>query len=552
MKDTFNTLLQQFTAASSGAKGALVAVVLGLMAATGAAVHYSSQPHYTTLLSGLDDNEAARVGEALASANVDWRQSQPPGPFVIYVDDAQRTAALNAIASAGAMKPTSTGILTETGGLATLLLGSQEREQIMRKRVWEEMERMLELQDFVIDAKVQTLVPEARVFGRQPELSASVTLVTRGGQELTRSQAKTIARLVHFGLGVSEQNLMIADDAGTSVYDGRDLANGGGGADDWLSATEEADRRLESKASNVLDDILGAGVARVSVKSEWDFTTSRTIADTAAADEPQLLSESTTKTADPRFSNQNTNGGGIAGTGSNLSTPNQFGVDSQGVQDVRTDGSAGTTEPALAESSQQNRVYAPSRQLTATEQRTPKLERLSVALFIDGEVDANNVPAIEEAVKATVGFDPQRGDEFKVAQLPFAKKPESEESTAAQEEAQELPPIVDMLLDRGVEIVLAVVFLFMLMKSARGASKARKAREREIIEAREAELEAQNAEAERRAREVEEERERERAMAEDPEHQSRRRVSDLVGEEPEKVADLLTAWVREDRGVGAR
>lgn len=553
MKEAINTLLQQFAAASTGAKTALVGVVLGLMAATGVAVHYSTQPHYSMLLSGLDDTEAARVGEALAGADVEWRTSQPPGPFVIYVDEAQRTAALNAIASAGAMKPTSTGILTETGGLATLLLGSQEREQIMRKRVWEEMERMLELQDFVLDAKVQTLVPEARVFGRQPDLSASVTLVTRGGEVLTRSQAKTIARLVHFGLGVSEENLMIADDSGQSVYDGRDLANGNGAANDWLSVTEEADRRLEGKASSVLEDILGEGLARVSVKSEWDFTTSRTLADTAAPEDPQLLSEITTKTSDPRFSNQNALGGGVAGTSSNLNSAGEFGVNSQGVVDATSTRSGGAnTEPAVAETSQQNRVYAPSRQLRATEQRTPRLDRLSVALFIDGKIDAVSVPAIEEAVKATVGFDAERGDEFRVAQLPFAKKPEGEDADATSDESETLPHIVEMLLERGVEVVLATVFLFMLFRSARGASKARKQREREFLEKREAELQAQTERAEQRARAAEEEENRKREIEEDPAHQSKRRVSDLVGEEPEKVADLLTAWVREDRGVGAR
>jgi|GEM_PF-842339 len=545
MKDSFNAVWQQFLAASAGAKAALGAIVVGAVAAAFVAVHFAGQPHYTMLLSGLDDAEAARVGEALAVANVEWRTSQPPGPFVIYVDDAQRTVALNAVAAAGALKPTSNGILTETGGLSTLLLGSQEREQIMRKRVWEEMERMLELQDFIVDAKVQTMVPEARVFGRQPELSGSVTLVTRGGEKLTRSQARTVARLVHFGLGVSEENLVIADDSGSSVYDGGELSTGASVAEDWLATTEEADRRLEAKAGSVLTDILGAGVARVSVKSEWDFTTSRTLADVPG--QGQVVRESTTKTADPRFSNS-TGAGGIAGTGGNL-PPDRFGTTNQGVPDLTTGraSSSGSSEPALAETSQTEKQYTPSRTLTSSEQRTPQLERLSVALFLDGSIDAASVPVIEEAVKATVGFNAQRGDEFKVAQLPFVK-PEGAEGGAAVEESAGLPPIVTMLLDRGVEIVLAIIFFFMLVKNARGASKARKQRE----EALEAQQQAQAEEAERRAKEAEEEAQRQRERAEDPVNLSRRRVTDLVDEEPDKVADLLTAWVREDRSVVAK
>lgn len=551
MKNSFNALWQQFTAASAGAKAALGAIVVGAIVAAFVAVQYAGQPHYTMLLSGLDDAEAARVGEALAGASVEWRSSQPPGPFVIYVDESQRTLALNAVATAGALKPTSNGILTETGGLSTLLLGSQEREQIMRKRVWEEMERMLELQDFIVDAKVQTMVPEARVFGRQPELSGSVTLVTRGGQKLSRGQARTVARLVHFGLGVSEQNLVIADDRGESLHDGSDLSSGSSMAEDWLASTEEADRRLEEKASGVLTDILGAGVARVSVKSDWDFTTSRTLADVPG--QGQVISESTTKTADPKFSG-NGGLGGPAGVSGNL-PPDNFGVSNQGVIDTTT-GQApagGSSEPALAETSQSEKLYAPSRTLTSSEQRTPQLERLSVALFLDGSIDAASVPVIEDAVKATVGFDAERGDEFKVAQLPFVK-PEGEAAGAAggAEEATGLPPVVAMLLDRGIEVALALVFFFMLVKNARGASKARKQREKELADAREAELVAEAEEAERRKEEAEAEAQRLRELEEDPVHQSKRRVTDLVDEEPDKVADLLTAWVREDRGVGAK
>ncbi|QDU86489.1 Flagellar M-ring protein [Planctomycetes bacterium Pla163] len=553
MKNALATIWEQISSMSAAARATVLTVVLGVAVAAGVAVHFASQPHYVMLVSGLDDTTAARVGEALAGANVEWRSSQPPGPFVIYVDESQKTMALNAVASAGAMKPMSGGILTDPGGLSSLLLGSQEREQIMRKRIWEEMQRMLELLDFVVAAKVQTLVPEARVFGRQPALTASVTLVTDGGLDLTREQARTVARLVRFGLGIEEQNLVIADDSGKSIYDGNDLS-GRDGADDWLAAGESSDRRLEAKAVSILEDILGPGLARVAVRSEWDFSTSRTLADTAGPEAAQLVSERSTTTTDPRFSNDLGVGGGVAGSSGNLNNPSEgFGTNSQGVVDARSPQNvASSSEPAIAKTSQQDKRYVPSRTLRATEQRTPKLERLSIALYLDASLDANSVAAIQETVKATVGFSQERGDLFQIAQIPFLKSDGADGVEGSSEAPAKLDPLMELLIDRGVEIVLAVVFMFLILKSARGASKSRKQRERELAAIREREAAEREAEAEQRKQDAELEAQRLRDLEEDPIHQSRRRVSDLVGEEPDKVADLLTAWVRDERGVGVK
>lgn len=553
MKNAIATIWEQLSSMSAAARATVLTVVVGVAVAAGVAVHFASQPHYVMLMSGIDDTTAARIGEALAGADVEWRSSQPPGPFVIYVDQSQKTVALNAIASAGAMKPMSGGILTDSGGLSSLLLGSQEREQIMRKRIWEEMQRMLELLDFVVAAKVQTLVPEARVFGRQPAITASVTLVTDGGLDLTREQARTVARLVRFGLGIEEQNLVIADDSGKSIYDGNDLS-GREGAGDWLAASESSDRRLEAKAVSILEDILGPGLARVAVRSEWDFSTSRTLADTAGPEAGQLVSERSTTTTDPRFSNDLGVGGGVAGSSGNLNNPGEgFGTNSQGVLDARSaTGAAKSSEPAIAKTSQEDKRYVPSRTLRATEQRTPKLERLSIALFLDASLDASSVAAIQETVKATVGFSLERGDEFQVAQVPFVKTEAVEGAEEASETPTPLSPWLELLIDRGLEIVLAVVFLFLILKSARGASKSRKQRERELSEARDREAAERLEETERRNQESALETQRLRDLEEDPFHQSRRRVKDLVGEEPDKVADLLTAWVRDERGVGIK
>ncbi|MEZ5977610.1 MAG: flagellar M-ring protein FliF C-terminal domain-containing protein [Planctomycetota bacterium] len=556
MKNALVNLLEQLKKTSLGAKVTSVGVLALVAVLSVVAIVWSSQPHYTTLLTGLDDSEIASVGEALAGAGVKWKATQPPGPFVVYVDESQMASARNAVFAAGALKGHSGGILTESSGLSTLLLGSQEREQIMHKRVWEEMEQMLELQEFIVDAKVQTRIPDRRVYGRQPELSASVTLVTRGGRELTRTQARTVARLVRFGLGVEEENLVIADDLGKSVFDGHDLASGTGMADDWIASAEDADHRLELKATELLDDILGDGLARVTIRSDWDFTRSTTIADTTDATGAAVVSEKERTSTDPRFGNSSV--GGAAGTASNLSQ----GTSSQSAFEKTNAGPVAAVEPPVAKQSEKERVLQPSRTLRSTEQRAPLLERLSVALYIDASIDASVIPSIEEAVKASVGFSDARKDEFRTAHIAFAKPELAPDGTPiAPEGGTSLPPIVEKLLDRAIEIVLGIVFLFMTLRSFRGASKARKERERALSEASERRAVGPDGEPQRsvvvRTNEKGEtvtvviDGDNEEIVPEDPLVTNRRRVSSLVGEEPDKVGDLLTAWVRDSRRISS-
>jgi flagellar biosynthesis/type III secretory pathway M-ring protein FliF/YscJ len=283
------------------------------------------------------------------------------------------------------------------------------------------------------------------------------------------------------------------------------------------------------------------------VRSEWDFTTSTTLADTATSSPGALLSERVTSTTDPRFAGDPVVGG-AAGSAGNLNTANNsFAAPDQSSVDVRSAGKQqASAEPALSKASEQERVYAPSRTLTTTEQRTPKLSRMSVALYIDSSVSGSAKTALENAVKATVGFSTTRGDEFQFAQLSFAK-PEAVEGEAAETKSEGLPPIVALALDRGVEIVLGIAFTFFLLRAWRGSAKARKQREAQLAELREQELAERKIRNERLAAQAQARVEE----ADSPLTQARPRVAALVGEEPDKVGELLSAWVRDARKVSA-
>src|SRR5262245_8555927 len=182
---------------------------------------------------------------------------------------------------AGALDKPLEGILA-TDGVASVFSSAEERAQGVRKREWQEMEKMLEELDFVSGARVRTsAVPTSPLSGAAAaEGTASVTLRLTGQVELTPAQSETIANLVGRGLGIDKSRLVISDQAGRSLYDGEQRGSEGTEVADLLAHQVEHDRRLAREATAVLEQILGPNKARVSVTSEWDYAQSTLRKDT--------------------------------------------------------------------------------------------------------------------------------------------------------------------------------------------------------------------------------------------------------------------------------
>jgi flagellar biosynthesis/type III secretory pathway M-ring protein FliF/YscJ len=518
-------LLAKLQNASLFAKLATAAVAVLLVGLLGTGFFLAKQPDWEVLTAELDDSQFARVGEALAGAEVRWRASSPPRPFVVYVDRKDRAKAFNAIMLAGALRDAERGILTENAsGMGSVFMYSKEREQLTKKREWQDMESMLAYQDFIREARVRTSSPGRDRLGRELPASASVTLILERGQELTRAQARTVADLIRLGLGIEPQNLVVSDQSGKSLFDGSDVENGRREAEEWAEQAEEEDRRLEQRANQVLSEILGPGLARVTVRSDWDLAQSTTLADQTDSQGKTLLSESKKTAQTPVFGPAQT--GGAAGTASNLADPNEFGVDDQSIIDVTAPGGSNVvlSEPAIGKTSEEQRTYAPGRVVSETVRRAPERRRMSVSLWLDESLTQKRA-TLETAVKATVGFDPKRDDQFESALVPFSKVDDQAASGAADPADKAPAPWLELLLTRGVELLSAAVFLIVLVSTLRRSKRSQK------------DLLAPKAPP-GGAPEIKEE------TPVDPELLALEKVRSLLEKEPEKVGELLTAWAR--------
>lgn len=510
MNELFKQLLAALKGTSAGTKAIAAVVALGMAGVLGLAGVLVNRPHLEIAFSGLADHEVAKVNRALSEAGIGFEVSQPPGPYVVFVDRSERTSAYMAVYGAGALDKPLKGILSDAG-VASVFNSAEERAQSVRKREWEEMEKMLEELDFVVSARVRTSPGGgSSLGGDEISPSASVTLRLAGNADLTRPQATTVANLVSRGLGVEKRFLTVSDQTGLAVFDGDSQSDDGVDVKDLLQHQTDYDRRLSTQATQILGDILGANKARVSVSSEWDYaqtTTSKEMTEKGA-----IVQE--TKTSQERPLGSSSAASNAVGLSANVLAPN---AENPGAQPV-------AAEPLVEKSSEERKDYEPSRSKEERVRLTPELKRLSVALFLDESIDPLQKEALETAIKASVGYDAAR-DAFSSVVLAFAVPPATEEAEGeAVVEPTKPSPMMEMLLQRGVEIASALVFLVLLAKSLKGPKKGV-----EVAAGGEGGTGETTA-----------------AAAVDPELLARAQIDELLRSDPSKVGEILSRWAREE------
>ncbi len=502
-------LLEQLRGAGTGSKVIAGLVLVAVVAIASTAAVVARKPHFELLYGELSSSESARVQKALADAGIPFESSSPPAPFSVFVDRGARYKALHAAAIAGALERPSGGILPEDGGFSTVFMSAGEREQVTMKRQWQEMELMLQELDFVAKAKVTTTGGERRSFGPDHPKTGSVMLQLRTPKTLSRAQASTVANLVRFGLGIEPANLNISDQSGNSLFDGSELDDNGVEAGDWLEQKRLFEREMAERANEVLTSVLGPNKARVSVSSSWNNDLNTTVSEVADPKAKVILSETTSSSSSPQGESSV---GGPAGVGSNTGA---FGVDQAGFPE---EPAAARSPAPVAKTESGAREYWTPRETKRTVSLTPRLERLSVSLFLDESL-AGQEAKLEQNVKAAVGFDEARADVFSTVLLPLYVPPVDDAAAEPVEEPSAPSPLLRMLLERGVEILSALAFLFLLFKTLKGAKA------------------APSAEAAGRAQDSDDV----------LELLAQAQIEELVKSDPARVGAILSAWAAEEK-----
>jgi len=517
MKSLLDNLTSIIAGTSHSVRVTIGIALLAMLGAAGYSGYRASNPHFEMLYGDLDTNTASKMGAALAAAGVRFQISQPPGPHALYVEAGSEYLAQNAIALSGASESSPTGIITSSEG-SSVFDGANERYQKSMKREWEEMENQLRLLRFVSTARVTTSIPDRSPFRRDKSQTVAVTLVLQGNSDLSKRQAMTVAKLVRFRFDVPRENVIISDQFGNSVYDGDEQA-GMGGPMDVQESRARFERELQNKANTILDKVLGEGAAYVVVNSEWSYEQKETVRESYDPKATVEVSKDTEKTTTPvgaggeaaRPIAGNAIGGPV-GTAGNLASE---------AQPAAAKPVASATSEATTKSERTKTIVGKETEHLLS--HLPILQRISVSLFLDESL-ADRKEDLVASVQAAVGFVEGRDTFAAPFVMPFASLDRDEEGNIVRPEPPALPEepsaMFGLVLKHGIEVIAALGFLFVLMKALKGGDPAK---EKGVDTTSSEEL-----------NEVELER---LAIAQ---------VEELVRSEPERVAEILSAWALED------
>ncbi len=347
-----------------------------------------------------------------------------------------------------------------------------------------ELGRTIASIDGISKARVHLVLPKRELFSRnQRKPSASVVLDlsrNRPPKEKIDAVRSLVASAVpELQIG----NISVIDNKGQLLARGDD---GGGGGDNYLiggSAPDELRSAYEAKLAQELQElvesVVGFGNARVEVRAEMDF--SQTVIDEEIYDPDGQVLKSSQEINENSENTDNRNQGRITVEnnlpGGNL--PEQDG---------------GSTVRSVSSRSEIINNYEISRQKVVRTIHPGQVERLSVAVLVDGTYtgeDANReyspraaeeLEQIQRLVRSAIGYDGiVRQDNVEVVNLQFAQ--EELYNLVADDkilgvEVGRIERIVELVI---LSIVALVIFLLVLRPLVLRAIRNRETRDVEIL-----------------------------------------------------------------------
>jgi flagellar M-ring protein FliF len=419
----------------------IVGVVVSLALVIGF-VSWSQQTSYGVLFSNLQSQDASAIVAKLKADKIPYQLGSNGTVILVptsMVDDTR-------LMLAGENLPNQGTVGFEIFDSVNPLSLTDFMQQVDYQRALQgELTRTIEQINGVNAAWVSIVLPQSSLYtSTQQDPTASIELQLNPGVTLDPGQVKAIMHLTASSVqGMKPENVTVVDTNGDNLSDAVNatLANGVSAATygSALDVEHTYEATLGQQAQSMVDDVLGPGkaVVRVNATLNWD----------------QLQQDSTTysPTQNP-VGNQTTNNitsngsgssvGGVPGSGSNLvPTPT---------------GTAGTGGNTYTQS-QSSTVYDVSQTVAHLTKAPGSVQRLTVAVFLDGQYPPATVAAIQTAVANAMGLNTTRGDLIAVNAIPFNHSTDqaAQNALAAQQRQNQVE-----LLIRGLALALVAAALF--------------------------------------------------------------------------------------------
>jgi len=432
--------------------GFALAVLVGLLTFSMS----TSKLQYKVLYSGLTEEDAAAVVAQLQEERKPYQLSE--NGRAILVPAAQVYEVRLALAGQGL--PRGGGVGFEIFDKTNFGTTDYVQRLNYQRALQGELARTIRRFDQVAEARVHIATPRESVFiedAKPP--SASISVQLKGREKLAKDQIQSVVNLVASAVpGLTPENITLVDTTGRLLY------RKPGEAEGMLSASQlEYQLKIESamrqKVESMLEEVVGVGRAMVRVTAEMDFTRVNYTEENFDPESKVARSEQQSEEQDSRAGDQPA---GIPGVKGELATFAESGETT----------AAGST----AKRTNVTRNYEINKTTRQVQQPVGVVKRLSVAAMVDGiyekGVDKDGKASqtykvrapeemqyFEKLVKNAIGYSEERADQVEVINMAFAQAPEIEAAPQALDKWRDLlerltMPLMYLVVAFGVLLFL--------------------------------------------------------------------------------------------------
>jgi flagellar M-ring protein FliF len=425
---------------------ALIGVtVLGLI---GASAYYLSRPQLGVLYTGLESNEAARIGAVLKDSGIAFDVNAEGN--TVFVAHSQTSNARMLLAEKGLPHSASAGyeLFNELGSLGL----TSFMQEVTRVRAMEgELARTIQGLKGVTSSRVHIVLPERGSFRREQQ-PPTASVIIRTETPSDASMAEAIRLLVAGAVpGLGVEHVTVLDTEGTVLASGDDASSGPGTKSNRLEQTVK--KNIQDNIRRALAPYLGPDNFQISVATQLNTDRSKT---QQTVFDPESRVERSIRTIKENANSQNKSAQEPTTVEQNLPE-----------ETISADGGDQASEENQRREDLTN--YEISSKTTETVSDGYSINRMSIALILNrariveslGEnptteaIDAR-VTEIRELAASAAGFNEQRGDKIQVSAVEFS---------ADFRNMEPVPPLTfaDALLRQFGTVVNALAILVVAM-----------------------------------------------------------------------------------------
>lgn len=473
--------------------------------------------NYQYAFTNLNPDDGAAAAQQLTAAGI--RHRLEAGGNALSVPAEKVYEARMLLASLGIPKAGGVGFeLFDKGDIGV----SEFTQRVnLRRAIEGELSRTIGALTEVRSARVHVTLAEKGLYRDEDRpASASVVINLHPGRALGDAQLSGIRHLVSSAVpGLGSKEVTVVDGRGTVLSTNEGWGNSVGGPARQI----EAD--LERRIISLLEPAVGAGSVVARVSATLDTSEVSTSTETYDPDGSVVKNERRITQSALRDGPEARGLAGAAG--------NQPGNPAAGPNNRRGE----------SNSEDETRSFELSRTVTKSVSRAPRIERLSVAILLDGvdglPRDDAEVARLGALAQKAVGLDPGRGDQFEITSVAFAGGRSAEADVPV-----EAPALFASLPGEAMPLaLLAVAALAVAIGVAAAIRALRRGRTKHKPTGALEALRTDTAAALAQASEIPFEAP---AALADPAIAVRDRARELAALDPARAAHLLRAWLAAD------